>query len=188
MRSFKYILLLATLLMVVTTYTQAQDTTQKATRAERKAMKIAEVKKLLDSKNFVFIAQYANPLGGGTTYINGRSFNITPGGSGHIYLGYNYDVKVRPDSVIAYLPFYGRTTFDPAYNPTSGNGVMFTSTKFSYKAKAGKKGNYIITIIPSYAKYNRKMTIEVSENGNARLQMIITNRDSISYDGYIAEK
>lgn len=166
----------------------AQDTTRKTTREERKEMKAADVKKLIDSKRFVFKAQFANPLGGGVTTLNGRMINISPDGTGHIYLNYNYDVKVRPDSVVAYLPYYGRTTFDANYGNTTDNGVMFTSTQFGYVSKEGKKGSTTITITPSDAKYNRKMILEIQNNGSARLQMIITNRNAISYDGYIAEK
>jgi hypothetical protein len=160
-----------------------------ATRDERKAMKVAEVKKLLESRNFVFKAQYANPLGGAITTLNGRQFNISPDGTGHIYLNYNYDVKVKPDSVTAYLPYYGRTTMAGGYNTDpKDSGVMFTSTKFGYASKTSKKGNTTITITPTDAKYNRQMILEVSENGSAQLRMTITNRNAISYDGYIAEK
>lgn len=182
-------LLLITCLAVGSFYSAtAQDTTRKTTREERKEMKAADVQKLIDSKRFVFKAQFANPLGGGVTTLNGRLISISPDGTGHIYLNYNYDVKVRPDSVVAYLPYYGRTTFDSNYGSTTDNGVMFTSTKFGYVSKAGKKGQTTITITPSDAKYNRKMILEVQNNGTARLQMIITNRNAISYDGYIAEK
>lgn len=188
MKNIKHILLIACLVAGSFYSAAAQDTTRKTTREERKEMKAADIKKLIDSKRFVFKAQFANPLGGGVTTLNGRLINISPDGTGHIYLNYNYDVKVRPDSVIAYLPYYGRTTFDANYGNTTDNGVMFTSTKFGYVSKAGKKGLTTITITPTDAKYNRKMVLEISDNGTARLQMIITNRNAISYDGYIAEK
>lgn len=187
MKKLKYLLLLTTLTTVGVQAVKAQDTTKKATRAERNAMKAADVKKLLDSKKFTFKAQYANPQGGAITNLNGRLINLSPDGTGHIYLNYDYDVKVRPDTVTAFLPYYGRTTFDPAINPTD-NGIKFTSTKYGYTSKAGKKGLNTITITPEDAKYNRKMILEVSDNGTARLQMIITNRNSISFDGYITEK
>jgi hypothetical protein len=188
MKSFKNILILLTLLTVSAGKSFAQ---QDSTKAARKAAKAADIKRLIDSKNFVFQAQYANPLGGGVTTLNGRLISITPnvggGSSGHVYLNYNYDVRVRPDSVIAYLPYFGRTTFAPEYNPTD-NGIKFTSTKFGYDAKPGKKGSTTITITPQDARYNRKMIFTISASGTTSLQMIITNRDAISFDGYIAEK
>ena len=158
----------------------------KTDKKERKAMKAAEVKRLLDSKRFNFHAQYADPIGGGYASLNGQLINISPTGSGHIFLNYNYDFKVRPDSVISYLPYFGRTTFAPNYG-SQDNGVKFTSTKFGYTAKTGKRGNTIITITPKDAGYNQKMIIDVNENGTATLQMITTNRTAISYDGYIEE-
>lgn len=185
MNRIKHLLLL-TAMCLFTSIAWAQDSTKIA----RKAAKAADIKKLLDSKRFVFQAQYANPLGGGVTALNGRLINITPnvgGSTGHVYLNYNYDVKVRPDSVIAFLPYFGRTTFAPPVNPTEG-GVKFTSTKFDYDVKQGKRGNTIITISPKDAGYNRKLVFIVSSEGSTSLQMTITNRDAISYDGYIAEK
>lgn len=187
MKNLKYVLTLLTGLFLAVGSVHAQD----STKVERKAAKAEALKQLLDSKKFVFQAQYANPLGGGVTTLNGRMINITPnvggGGTGHVYLNYNYDVRVRPDSVIAYLPYFGRTTFAPAYNPTD-NGIKFTSTKFGYAVKQGKKGSTIITITPQDAGYNRKMVFTISQDGYASLQMTITNRNAISFDGIIAEK
>ncbi|CAM3755303.1 DUF4251 domain-containing protein [Mucilaginibacter galii] len=188
MKNIKNLILITVILAGSIFSAAAQDTTRKTTREERREIKAADVKKLINNKRFVFKAQYANPLGGGFTSLNGRMINISPDGTGHIYLNYNYDVKIRPDSVIAYLPYYGRTTFDANYGNTTDNGVMFTSTKFGYTFKAGKKGSTVITITPTDAKYNRKMILEIQESGIAQLQMIITNRNAISYDGYIEEK
>lgn len=189
MKTFKYLLLTACLFTTGTFCVWAQDTTKHETRLERKAMKEADVKKLLESRQFVFKAQYANPLGGGVTTLNGQLFNLSPTGSGHIYLNYNYDVTIRPDSVIAYLPYYGRGQFDVAYNANSNdNGVMFKSTKFGYTSKTNKKGITTIIITPQDAKYNRRLTLSVSPEGYANLSVIITNRSAISYDGYISEK
>jgi hypothetical protein len=189
MKLLNHILLAACLFAAATLTTFAQDSTKNTTRAERKAMKEADVKKLLESRRFVFQAQYANPLGGGVTMLNGRMFNISPDGTGHIYLNYNYDLRIRPDSVIAYLPYFGRAQFDAGYssNP-SDNGVMFKSTKFGYASKVNKKGITTIVITPQDAKYNRRLTLSVSPEGYANLGVIITNRSAISYDGYISEK
>ncbi|MFD1255363.1 DUF4251 domain-containing protein [Mucilaginibacter terrae] len=163
-----------------------QDSSKKTTKAERNALKAADVKKLIESKQFTFHARYANPLGGGVMSLNGQLINISPQGTGHIYLTSDYDVRIRPDSVITFLPYFGRTTFAPSLNPTDG-GVKFTSTKFEYDAKTGKKGNTVITITPQDAQYNRKMILDIADNGVATLQMIITNRNAISYDGFIEE-
>ncbi|QJD98194.1 DUF4251 domain-containing protein [Mucilaginibacter robiniae] len=180
MKNLGYIFLLLMLLTSSITYAQQPDS-----KEAKKAAKVADIKNLLDQRNFVFKAQYANPLGGGTTALNGKLINITPGGTGHIYLNYDYDVKIRPDSVISFLPYYGTITFDPPYSPTD-DGIKFTSTKFGYKVKQSKKGRTIITITPQDAKYIQKLILDVSPEGYANLNINITNRYSISYDGYIA--
>ncbi len=189
MKLLKHLLLTACLVAAGTACTYAQDTTKRVTRAERKAMKEKDVKKLLASRRFVFQAQYANPLGGGMTTLNGRLINLSPNGTGHIYLNYYYDLKIRPDSVIAYLPYYGQGQFNSGYtSDPNDNGVMFKSTKFGYTSKTNKKGMTTIIITPQDAKYNRRLTLTVSPEGYANLGVIITNRSAISYDGYISEK
>jgi len=133
----------------------------------KKQLKAAEIKSLVDSKNFTFMAQYADPLGGG-----------------HRYLTSDYDVVIKPDSVNSYLPYFGRVTFDPPIYPTQ-DGIMFKSTKFGYQTTVKKNGMYLITITPTDAKYIQKLYLTVSPNGYASLQVTITNRDAISYDGFV---
>lgn len=134
-----------------------------------KKAKEAATKTLIESKNYTFVAQYANPLGGG-----------------HRYLNYSYDLRVRPDSVIAYLPYFGVVQFAAPYNPTD-DGVKFTSTKFGYQQVIKKKNKYIITITPKDAGYIQRLTLTTSTSGYANLQILITNRTSINYDGYITD-
>src|SRR5690348_12767478 len=69
------------------------------------------VKEMMDTRNFVFKAQTVTPTGG-------RLINLTS----------EYDFTVRPDSIIAYLPYFGRAYTAPI-NPTDG-GIKFTSSKF----------------------------------------------------------
>jgi hypothetical protein len=185
MKALKYLLLIVMFSSVKICFTQAQGT-----KADKQAAKVAAIKKLIDSKKFVFVAQYANPIGGGITSLNGRMISVVPntnGNAGRVYLSSSYDVTVRPDSVITYLPYFGTAQFDAGYNPTDG-GIKFTSTKFGYATEKGKKGFTQVTVTPTDAKYNQKMTFNISPNGEATLSMNITNKSFISYDGYIAEK
>ena len=131
-----------------------------------KSSKEAAIKKAIESRNYRFVAQYVQPLGGGQRYLN-----------------YDYDVRIRPDSVIAYLPYFGTVQFAPPYNPTD-DGVKFTSTKYDYQVTVKKK-NYIITINPKDAGYNRKLILTTSTTGYASLQVIITNRTPVFFTGYV---
>lgn len=127
------------------------------------------LKNAIESKSFVFVAQTATPLGG-------RFQQLTS----------EYDLKVRPDSVVAYLPYFGRAFSAPA-DPSKG-GIQFTSTDFEYTQSARRRGGWNIVIKPQGTGDARQMTLTVSEGGNATLQVISNNRQSISFGGYIKER
>ncbi|NCD72234.1 DUF4251 domain-containing protein [Mucilaginibacter agri] len=141
------------------------------TKAEKKAAKQAAVTKMIDAQHYTFVAQYANPLGGG-----------------HRYLNSDYDLKVRKDSLIAYLPYFGRAYFDAGYGDSNDSGIKFTSTKFTYKATPKKKGGWDIVINPSDAKYITQINMYVSADGYTNAQFTITNKSAISFDGYLKDK
>ena len=136
---------------------------------DKKHEQSAEIGKLIQSKNFVFVAQYALPLGG-------RSVNLTS----------LYDVKLSGDTITSDLPFYGRAFVAPI-NPSDG-GIHFTSTKFDYTINEKKKGGWNITIEPKDTKDVRQMFLSVSENGYASLQVTSNNRQAINYTGYVTAK
>ncbi len=121
---------------------------------------------IISSKNYVFIAQSVTPLGG-------RFRQLTS----------DYDLRVRGDSVIAYLPYFGRAYSAPI-DPTKG-GVMFTSTSSEYMQTPGKKGGWNILIKPKDVQDVRQLMLSVSAGGNASLQVISTSRQTISYSGHI---
>jgi hypothetical protein len=128
----------------------------------------AVVQKFINSKHFVFKAQTALPMTGGSRQLTG-----------------GYDVKILGDSLVSYLPYFGR-----AYSVTPGQrgGINFTSTKFDYKLSPRKKGGWNITIRPSDTRDVRELNFTISENGYATLQVNSNNRQPISFYGYIVEK
>lgn len=141
------------------------------TRAQKKQAKIEAVKKMVDSRNYVFMAQFANPLGWRTINLN-----------------YNYNVVVSKDSVDSYLPYYGRAYVAP-YNPTdpAETGIQFKSKAFDYQQQTDKNGSREITIIPSDVKETRKFIFNISAEGYATLSVTSNNRQSISFTGYLTE-
>jgi len=157
-----FLLLFASLLIVQSM--QAQNSSNDKHQKES-----ANIGRLIQSKNFVFVAQYALPLGG-------RSINLTS----------LYDVRLSNDTITSDLPFYGRAFVAPM-NPSEG-GIRFTSTQFDYTANEKKKGGWNITILPKDTKDVRQMFLSVSENGYASLQVTSNNRQSINYTGYVTAK
>jgi hypothetical protein len=126
------------------------------------------VQNFVKSKEFVFKAQTVLPMTGASRQLTSE-----------------YDVKFLGDSVVAYLPYFGR-----AYSAGYGEegGIDFTSTKFDYKVKERRKGGWDIAIKPLDAKDVQQLNFTVSENGYATLQVTSNNRQPISFNGYIVER
>lgn len=124
---------------------------------------------MIKAQSYVFVAQTASPSRGGLRQLD-------PG----------YDLVVRKDSVISYLPYYGRS-FNAPVDPNDG-GIKFTSTEFEYNIKDRKKGGWDIEIKPKDAKDVRTMQLSVFENGSASLMVTSNSRQNISFNGRIEEK
>lgn len=127
----------------------------------------AEVKKMLDERNYIFKAQTVNPQ-------QGRMRQLTP----------EYDLTVTRDTIISYLPYFGRAYSAPI-DPTKG-GIKFTSTDFVYEAKEKKK-SWEIRIRPKDASDVQDVYLTVFTNGRASLRVNSVNRQPISFNGYLVE-
>ena len=134
---------------------------------DKKAAKEAAIKKNVDAKRYIFLANYVLPQRGGGKQLTSE-----------------YDLRVTPDSVISFLPYFGRAYFDVPYGGADG-GIKFTSTKFTYQVKEKKKGGWEITIIPSDVKNLSRLLLYISPDGYASLSVNSTNRDFITFDGYL---
>jgi len=151
------------LLLTGSTVLHAQDAKQ-----DRQNAKIAQIKNLVDSQTYVFVAQTALPLSGNTRQLTS-----------------DYDLKVTPTVITSYLPYFGRAYTAPI-NPTQG-GIQFTSNKFEYTATPKTKGGWDIQIRPKDYRDVQQLTLNISETGYATLQVTSTNRQAISFNGYITE-
>lgn len=125
-----------------------------------------EVNSMVTSQNFIFIPDMVNPM-------TGASRPLSPG----------YELVVSPDTIISYLPYFGRA-YAPIYN--SEGGIKFTSTDFQYKsAKAGDRWKIRLRI--KDAPDVNQIYLDVFENGTAILSINSNRRQSISFYGYIKE-
>lgn len=125
-----------------------------------------DISNMVNHKDFIFLAEQVNPL-------RGRSRQLTS----------EYDVTLKNDSLVSYLPFFGRA-YQAPMDPAQG-GIQFTSTNFSYSANMNKKGGWIVSIIPKDFQSVQQMTFTIFGNGNATLNVTNTNRDPISFNGRI---
>ena len=140
------------------------------TKAEQKTEREAQVKQLVESQNFIFLAQTMYPQGG-------RSRQI---------ISDNYTVVVSKDTVISDLPYMGKAY---SSNPASTDGgIRFTSVKFDYNISPGKKSGWNITIKPQDQSDVREMTFIITETGNTTINVLSNSRQSISFLGSIEER
>ncbi|MFI5188205.1 MAG: DUF4251 domain-containing protein [Chitinophagales bacterium] len=128
--------------------------------------KQAVLKNSIEARQFIFHAQTALPLSGPSRQLSSE-----------------YDLNVSENSIVSYLPFFGRAYSLP-YNSTEG-GFNFTSAKFDYTSNRGKKGGWEINIKPKDVKGFREFNLSISENGYGTLQVMSNNRQPISFTGYV---
>jgi hypothetical protein len=118
----------------------------------------------IQAKQYTFKARTAMPTSGSTRQLTS-----------------DYDFTVSHDSVISYLPYFGRAYVAPIGK--TDNGLNFTSTKFSYNVKESKKGGWTIEIRPKDADDVQMVTLNVSKNGYGTLHVNSRNRQAIAYTG-----
>lgn len=128
----------------------------------------AAVKAMVEARSYIFKAEFASPQ-------SGRNINLTS----------EYDLTVKPDSVISYLPYFGRAYVAPI-NPAEG-GIKFTSTSFDYKQVKRKKNGWEIMIKPRDASDVQDLYLTIFDNGTASLRVNSLNRQGISFSGHVME-
>ncbi|WP_163718419.1 DUF4251 domain-containing protein [Mangrovibacterium lignilyticum] len=140
---------------------------QKLTRKERKEQKVAEVKELIDSGDYIFIARSANPM-------SGRKIDLTS----------TYELQFKGDSVHCYLPYFGRA-YQAPYGGGEG-GIKFDEVVDDVKTEYNdRKQSYDVrfevkTEVDTYTLY-----LNVGLSGYGNLNVNSNNRQSISYYGVV---
>lgn len=135
--------------------------------AAEKAEKASNLSEQIENLNFDFTANHAYPQGF-------QSIHLTS----------TYEVKVNPDTIKAYLPYFGR-----AYRAPMGSdevGIKFKSTDFESTINIGKmKGEWHVTIETKDTPSPIKLYFHLWDNGTARLNVIEQDRQSISFQGVV---
>lgn len=148
-------------------FVNAQEKTKKQIKEDQKIEKQKKISKLVESKEFVFLANRMYPQSGG-------ALNLTA----------EFDVEFHPDLINCFLPFIGRGFSGIRYGGNEGMKFkgkprIFTieKTKKAYVVKAEVEGN----------NDTFSMMLTVYFEGTASLFINSYNRSSISYDGVIEE-
>lgn len=141
--------------------------------------------KIVEAKQYTFVARSANPQNAAEiSQIMGKIGGGSAAGTINIAESY-YQVKVTTDSVIAYLPYYGRSFSAPINN--NEGGIKFTSTKFDYKTTKGKKRGWNVAINVKEPSENYRLMLNISETGYASLSVNSSNKQNITYSGVLKE-
>ena len=157
MRTKKQIFMLLLALLVGIPTLSAQS------KKEKKEQKKETVKKLIESENYKIDVNTAMPM-------RGRSIPLTS----------PYSLEIRNDSVISYLPYFGRAYSIP-YG--GGDGLDFKAPLKEYDMKMDKKGNAVIEFVARNPEDRYEFRAKVYTNGEASINVNMQNRQSISFQG-----
>lgn len=137
-------------------------------RKEKKEQKKEAVQKQIISENYKIEVNTAIPM-------RGRTIPLTS----------SYSLAIRNDSVISYLPYYGRAYSIP-YG--GGDGLNFSAPLKEYDMKTDKKGNPVIKFTARSPEDYFEFRIKVYSNGSASIDVNMQNRQSISFQGELELK
>ncbi|MEO6489908.1 MAG: DUF4251 domain-containing protein [Ferruginibacter sp.] len=125
-----------------------------------------ELAKKIEKHEFSFVATSMKPLKGPSRNLNSL-----------------YDVVVKKDTVISYLPFIGVSRLAPMSNEEAG--IKINSQKFEYLVTDNKGDNWTVQIKFNDQPEIREFYFTIFDNGTANLDVKGTYRDPISFRGFV---
>ena len=123
--------------------------------------------KLLLNKTYQFNATTVQPM-------TGRERNIA---------GNNYTLKISTTSIIADLPYFGKSNSAPI--GTNDVGMKFTSGNFDYINTEMTKSREQVIIKPKDVNNVQEVYLIIYPDGTADLRINSVSRQAISYRGKI---
>jgi hypothetical protein len=142
------------------------------------------VETLVDSQEFTFHAQRANPTNYDVINVMSSMPNATM--TRMLNLDGSYTIEVSKNNLDVALPYFGRL-FNPTYGNTNDNSYRFTSKDFTVSKSQNKKGTWIVRIKPNNVRTVDEIIIEIFKNGKAFVSMKSNDRQPITYDGYVSK-
>ena len=140
---------------------------QELSRNEQRVQKEQEIKQLIDSRQFRFVARAVLPM-------SGPRIDLTS----------TYDLELDSTMVEAWLPFFGRA-YHVEYGGRDG-GIKFKEEAEKIDVTYNKrKKMYQINMDVDTEKDNYRVRISTGLSGYADVSISSNNRQSISYYGII---
>jgi hypothetical protein len=125
-----------------------------------------EIKNVIDSSQFIFVAERVNPLRGSTRYLTSK-----------------YNVTIKKDTIDCDLPYFGRA-FQAPIDPLKG-GIRFVSSDFSRSINSKNENEWEILFKPNDNADVQQLSFDIFNSGTATLHVTNTHRDPISFYGHI---
>ncbi|GHT63736.1 hypothetical protein FACS189451_10790 [Bacteroidia bacterium] len=160
----KRINLFLTGIISLTVLVQISCSSSKTAVDEGKAEK---VKQQIESLHYRVSVDYMSPAQGASRHLTS-----------------SYSLSVQGDTLISYLPYFGK-----AYNIPygGGNGLNFTASLFDYSLSFNAKGTALISFRAHSESDVYLYNIEIFNNGNASIRVSSNNRQGISFSGRLEE-
>ncbi len=146
-------------------------------------LELAATQQLTSAGDFTFHAQKANAVGADINAVTNAIPNYTP--TRLTTLDSGYTLVIEKEKLTCTLPYFGRLYNSNGYD-TNKQSLRFTSEDFTVQKSTSKKGNAVFMIRPNDVSHISMINIEVYSNGKAFVSVDATDRQPISYDGYIA--
>lgn len=99
-----------------------------------------------------------------------------------VNLNTTYSLRLIGDSVVSYLPYYGRAYSVP-YG--GGNALNFSGKAKNYIVSYPKKDMTRILFNVTNEEDSYKFTLEIFDNGSSTIDVISNNREPISFSGQL---
>lgn len=134
-----------------------------AERAEQAARMAVAVDQALASRHYKVSVQTMHPR-------RGRIVNVTS----------DYSLEVRGDTLVSYLPYFGR-----AYNIplNGGKGMNFTAPILRYEQTKDAKGCTCVVLVTDNREDVLTYRVDIFSNGRASIYVNSREREPISYEG-----
>lgn len=137
-------------------------------KKEKKEQKELEVKEMIEGGRFAIDVNRAVPM-------SGRAINLNS----------SYSLELNGDSVVSFLPYYGKAYSVP-YG--GGNSMDFKTTFSEYDLSYNKKGTATMKFRARTDDDTYAFTIEVFSNGSSTIRVTPVNKQGIIYYGELAPK
>ena len=134
------------------------------TKAERQIYVANQVYDNLNNRRFTIEVDAMKPLRGGMRMLNDR-----------------YELPVKADTVMSYLPYFGQVYKANPYMQQVG--LNFTGTIYDYAAAMVKQGQYRISFRTRTEEDTYVYNIDLFDNGKSDISVFGEFHDAITFTG-----